>query len=211
MPVDRSNLTRIVRDAWSDAFHDPPDNHRDRSQAWVDALARKFQCHYTMSSRHRVFWIRNHSNKTHFGLSELLFDITVCSVSTTLSLQRPRRELEFIADCHWQIESEFDDQSTRAVVVDMSKLVLGAAENKLISAAHRPEADRRREILDQCAEIAARCPGNVFFAFVAHPRHWTDQPPDPLVYEWSADDWRECLTATTPPSTGSGDMPRTSG
>ena len=188
MPVHRDNLKDTVNTAWLAALGNPDRDHGNRSAQWVDALARQFQANYALGRRHRVFWKGNEDNKRHFGIRELLFDVTVCSVSTTLSLQSPPQSLEFISDCHWQIESEFADNSTRPVIVDMSKLVLGSAENKLIVAARR-DTEGRRNVLAQCADIAACCRTNVFFLFVSHPRDW-DAPRAPLLYEWTAGDWR---------------------
>ena len=190
MPVHRDNLKGIVDAAWVAALESPdPEDHGKRSGQWVDALARQFHANYTLDRRHRVFWKGNEGNKRHFGTRELLFDITVCSVSTTLSLQNPPQPLEFISDCHWQVESEFADNTTRPVIVDMSKLVLGSAENKLIVAAQRSD-EGRQNILAQCADIAACCRTNVFFLFVLHPRNWLKTPSSPLLYEWTAGDWR---------------------
>ena len=198
MPVNRDNLKDVVDAAWAVAIENPAfgedlasvHRNRKRSAQWVDALAREFQANYKLKRRHRVFWKGNEDNKEHFRVNELLFDITVCSVSTTLSLQSPPKPLEFISDCHWQVESEFAANDTRAVVVDMSKLVLGSAENKLIVAARRDDEQRQRDVLAQCADIAACCQTNVFFLFVAHPRNWGATPLPPLLYEWIAGDWR---------------------
>ena len=189
MPVHRDNLKDIVDAAWVAALENPPDNPRKRSAQWVDALAQQFQDNYALDRRHRVFWKGNENNMRHFGTRELLFDITVCSVSTTPSLQNSPQDLEFITDCHWQVESEFADSTTRPVIVDMSKLVLGSAENKLIVAARR-DAERQQSVLAQCADIAACCRTNVFFLFVSHPKKWVDAPRPPLLYEWTAGDWR---------------------
>ena len=187
MPVHRDNLKDNVDAAWVAVLENPDPDHGKRSAQWVDALARQFQANYPLERRHRVFWKGNEDNKRHFRLRELLFDITVCSVSTTLSLQKPPQPLEFITDCHWQIESEFAIKDTRPVIVDMSKLVLGSAENKLMVAARR-DAERRQSVLAQCADIAACCRPNVFFLFVSHPQHW-DAPRAPLLYEWIVGDW----------------------
>ena len=188
MPVHRNNLKDIVDAAWVAALKSPDVDNRIRSAQWVDALAQEFKKNYPLDRRHRVFWKGNKGNKKHFGVNELLFDITVCSVSTTLSLQRNPQDLEFITACHWQVESEFADKNTRDVIVDMSKLVLGSAENKLIVAARR-NAEGRRNVLAQCADIAACCRTNVFLLFVSHPRDWVDAPRSPLLYEWIAGDW----------------------
>ena len=195
MPVHRDNLKDVVDAAWAVAIEnpasgeDPATVNRKRSAQWVDALAGQFENNYMLERRHRVFWKGNECNRKHFRVNELLFDITVCSVSTTPSLQSPPKPLEFISDCHWQVESEFADKDTRPVVVDMSKLVLGSAENKLIVAALRNETEGRQSILAQCAGIASCCRTNVFFLFVSHPRYWLDDPHPPLLYEWIAGDW----------------------
>ena len=124
----------------------------------------------------------------------MLFDIAVCSVSTTPSRQRKAQDLEFIAQCHWQIESEFNRTNTREIIVDMSKLVMGSAENKLFVAAHRS----REDILEQCSEIAGRCTGRVYFCFVSHPDDWANDAPPPALHEWVAGGWAK---VAFPPTT----------
>ena len=195
MAVNRGNLAIVVQCAWNRATapEDMSDDHRKRSTAWVNALADQFDQNYQLEKRHRVFWKGNCRNKKNFGLNELLFDIVVCSVSTTESLQRQSNPLEFIVDSHWQIESEFA-RSTREILVDMSKLVLGSAENKLMVASHR-NPDTERDILAQCSDIASRCGSNVYFCFVSHPEEWKRDPQAPSLYEWTAGDWEE-LKAT---------------
>ncbi len=143
----------------------------------------------------RVFWNQNDDNKTHFRRNEFLFDVTVCSVLEMESLRRKSR-LEFVDRCHWQVESELNRSDSRELVIDMSKLVLGSAENKLFVAAHRTR--KQEELLAMCAAIASRCGGNVYLAFVAHPDEWTKNgedgqipPKGPEVYEWIAGDWVE--------------------
>ena len=190
MPIHRQNLQDIVDAAWRAARQPPQQNKRRRSEAWVNALAMQFQAYYPRTTGHRVFWKDSKCNQTHFRLNEFLFDIAVCSVSTTLSLERQPRELEFISDCHWLVESEFR-RNTRAIVVDMSKLVVGSAENKLFVAAHRPGAGERA-VLDRCTPIAERCRANVFFLFVSHPEDWgTARELNPSLHEWTASNWRE--------------------
>ena len=142
MPVHRGNIGEVVLKAWNDArCADIEDSDRqkansERSGIWIDSLAKRFREHYA-DKRHRLFWSRNGENREQFKLNELLFDLAVCSVSETNSLQKKAQPLQFIAQCHWQIESEFSRGNTRDIVIDMSKLVMGSAENKLFIAAHR--------------------------------------------------------------------------
>ena len=194
MPVHRGNIGEVVIKAWNDARGAPvePDDRKtpnwQRSRNWVDALARQFNRHYPRE-RYRVFWAGNEDNQAEFGVNELLFDLAVCSVSTTASLQRQPQPLPFIARCHWQIESEFNRTNTREIIIDMSKLVMGSAESKMFVASHR--GDRDRDILEQCAPIAACCAGTVYFCFVSHPDVWEDDPEAPVLHEWIADGWVE--------------------
>ena len=148
MPVHRGNIGEVLLSAWNDALCKPVEcadrktPNRQRSRNWVDALAKQFRRHYPRE-RYRVFWSGNKDNQEDFGLNELLFDPAVCSVSATDSLQRKARPLPYIARCHWQIESKFSLQNTRDLIVDMSKLVMGAADNKLMVAAHRGDRGER--------------------------------------------------------------------
>lgn len=193
MPVHRGNIGEVVVNAWNEArgASIKPDDRKNpnwqRSRKWVDSLAGQFKIHYPRE-RYRVFWSGNKDNQEDFGLNELLFDLAVCSVSATDSLQRKARPLPFIARCHWQIESEFSLQNTRDLIVDMSKLVMGAADNKLMVAAHRGDRGER-DVLEQCAPIAACCGGTVYFCFVSHPDGWKNQPEAPVLHEWIADAW----------------------
>ncbi len=162
--------------------------NRQRSGNWVESLARRFKEHYE-GDPYRVFWSANRKNRKQFGRNEMLFDIAVCSVFTTKSRQRTARDLEFIAQCHWQIESEFNRTNTREIVIDMSKLVMGAAEDKLFVAAHRRRG--QRDILEQFAPIAACCGGRLYFCFVSHPADWADNARPPMLFEWIAGGWSE--------------------
>lgn len=197
MPVHRGNIAGVILGAWRHALDlngrgesrpDKRGRNKERSALWVDSLARRLYEHYE-GDRYRLFWRGNDKNQEQFGKNEMLFDIAVCSVSTTKSRQHHAQDLEFIAQCHWQVESEFSRANTRDIVVDMSKLVMGSAENKLFVAAHRSRANAEAGVLEQCSEIAGRCTGRVYFCFVSHPDDWADQAAPPALYEWVAGGW----------------------
>ena len=166
MPVHRGNIGDVVLGAWNDAVgtncggKGQQDTNSERSRIWLNSLPERFRLHYP-SRRHKIFWSRNNENRDEFKLNELLFDLAVCTVSATKSLESNPRDLLFIARCHWQIESEFNRANTRDIVVDMSKLVMGSAENKLFVASHR--GAREQDVLEQSAPIAACCGGAVYF------------------------------------------------
>lgn len=205
--VHRENVAQIINDAWkraSDGAEDEADKQMQnscRSKKWVDELAKGFRGAYdreysdiARENPYRVFWGKNGGNEKHFRRNEFLFDVMVCSVSTVESLQHKSNCLEFIYRCHWQVESELNRKDSREVVIDMCKLVLGSAENKLFVGAHRKT--KRKKLRGICGSIASRCQGKVYLAFVAHPEDWAKkrddgckQPEDPMVYEWLAGDW----------------------
>ena len=206
MPVTGQNLAEVIQRAWKDALErGKDDNNIDRSKDWVNSLAWQFKEHYPgknhESGQYRVFWRGSECNKASFHVNELLFDIAVCSTSTTNSFENRPRGLEFISDCHWQIESEFNKSDSREVIIDMSKLVMGSAQNKLMIASHRgEEKPTNQEVLDQCAPIALRCTGNVYFCFISHPNEWCGEsggdPQAPALHAWTPSGWTQMSGST---------------
>ena len=192
MSIHRHNLKHIIDSAWAATLEGVRNDHRRRSEVWVSALACEFSKHYPPVAGHRVLWRSSCSADPDFRLREFLFDITVCSVSYTCSLQRIPQPLPYVSYCHWLVESEFA-RNTRNIIVDMSKLVVGHAENKLFVAAQRSTATERA-LLDRCIHIAERCRSGLFFAFVAHPDQWRNAPTSPRLHTWSADGWRAMRT-----------------
>ena len=194
MPVHYGNIVQVIERAWTSAQQIEVEGanrkivNRNRSRAWLRSLVAAFKDQYA-GRRHRVFSVDSDENREHFKRNEFLFDLMVCSVSTTESLQKHPNPLEFIAECHWQIESEFSRTSTREIVIDMSKLVVGSATHKLFVTSHRARGNR--PILEQCSEIAGRCNGQLYFSFVSHPDDWPRRPQLPAVYTWVAGDWHQ--------------------
>ena len=87
--------------------------------------------------------------------------------------------------------------TTRDIVLDMSKLVMGSAEDKLFIAAHR--SVREKDILEQCASIAGCCGGRVYFGFVSHPDDWApNRASSPALREWIAGGWAEIALLPAP-------------
>ena len=196
MPVHRGNIGEIIIDAWDAAKSKgsqtegdhTKETNKEKSNAWIDSLATRFQQEYKDKRHYAVFWAGNDKNWGEFKRNEYLYDISVCTVSDTKSLESPPRALKFIARCHWQVESEFNRANTREIIIDMSKLVMGAAENKLFIASHR---SKEQELLKLCSKVVTHCSGHFYFCFLAHPDDWGGPklPPPPCLYEWLAGGW----------------------
>ena len=195
MPVHRGNVVRVINEAWARASAGARDEeneqiqNKNRSTRWMCELANGFATEYGDEVRHRIFWAGSEANQEHFRRNEFLFDLMVCRVSETESLERHSRPLEFIDECYWQVESEFNVDDSRELIVDMSKLVAGSAQNKLFIASHRNT--NREKVKRMCGEMASRCSGNVYFAFVSHPAEWVVAPRDPVVFAWECGRWVE--------------------
>lgn len=153
--------------------------HKDRAIAWIDYLGEGFQEHYCNENR-RVFW-KNNRNNSGFGLSELLFDITVCEIGYAESITQ-RKPLPYISKCLWQVESEFDNRNSREITKDFSKLVMGRSESQLFVSTY--QGVRQEQVLSMCSEIASCCIGNLYLCFVEHPRVWSNGPKSPSLFKW---------------------------
>ena len=186
MSIECRNLKTFINDVWEDTIEDikqETEDHRHWSGTWIDCLGRGFQKHYSGEDGEgiRVFWRGNEENRKEFGLNELLFDVSVCSISTTKSIVRGT-SLKFISGCYWQVESEFDDKNSRKITEDFSKLVMGFSHNKLFISSY--QSYHQKSVLRMCSDIAIYCSGNLYLCFVDHPREWSDSPRGPVVYKW---------------------------
>ena len=216
MPVNAENLNRLIQAAWRGALSSSkgidPDRrppkltkdgwiHSQRAKKWVESLGKEFKKEYNDPENARVFWDGNTENEGDFNLQEMLFDLSVCEISTVESVTH-EKPLPFVARCHWQIESELNQGNSRAIVIDMSKLVMGSSENMLFVASHKGTIHKGKtwetRVLEMCKKIAKCCDGRLFFCFIAHPKDWVKKSaPLPSIYQWTKDDW-EPLRSSTP-------------
>ena len=194
MQLTKEALKSIVEKAWKQASQTPieltdirPEKrtqvlHQKRSAAWVNCLGKELQGTFSNREEYRVFWKENSCTKSRS--------------SETSSVRRdgwPNRKAGVSAaqikpsrihkKCEWAIESELNIRDSRQIIVDMSKLVLAAAEQKLFVASHRSD-EVRNKILDRCQCIAKSCSGKIYLCFIDHPKEWGKEPNLPCLYEW---------------------------
>ena len=186
--IHEGELWKIIQATWDRCKREASgDENQRRSRKWVDGLAEEFNKKFRKDltqSNDIVFWQGNDGNKAEFGLNELLFDILVCQTETTWSMESKPKPLNFVSEASWIVESEFAE-NTRHILLDMSKLVLGTASNKLFIVSDRN--DENEKLLDRLKPVAKKIDGRLFLAFVPHPRHWSkDCHMCPVLYRWES-------------------------
>lgn len=188
-----SGVKDMVVRAWENARKNTPpaDNrdkrkvHSERSAGWVGALAEELEHRYENDdSEIRVFWKGREDQD--FGRPsrprhELLFDVAVCQVKQTVSIQNDEH-LYFVDKCLWLVESELANDS-KEIIVDLSKLVMGFSEMKLFVAGvplskGRGREEREKLVLRMCKEAADRCGELFYFCFIPYPEVWNEADTD---------------------------------
>ena len=158
--------------------------HRNRSREWVETLADEFRKSYEDEPNVRVFSKHNESNRTEFGMNELLYDVLVCRVATTASAKRGA-ELFYVEEPLWQVESEFA-KDTRQALFDFNKLVIGSAKNKLFIG---PQVSDTEAFLDVLRAPARRCAGEVFVVLIPHPGEWDKNDSGVSIWQLTDGEW----------------------
>lgn len=201
--IEESEVNGVVACAWKEALNlkapAVPENHRKpkawinhwRSRTWVCVLARKLKILYQDNDEDtRVFW--KDRRDPDFMISELLYDIAVCQCEETKSIVKGKR-LPFVRRTLLLVESELQTDNSRAIVVDLSKLVMGCSEKKLFVAGlplgeFRKDkgSERIASVLKMCKEPAISCGEPLYFCFIPHPEVWTELD----VHEYEPAVWR---------------------
>lgn len=147
--------------------------HSERSSRWVEALAEQFRGKCTNKNNIRVFSKGFCENRQAFKVNEYLYDITViktCEIESATG----RATLEYPEQTLWHVESEFASSDSRQSIVDFGKLLMSAAENKLMIL---PSGRKIQSwAVTKLSKIV--CPekhGTVYFAFVPHPGRWDER------------------------------------
>lgn len=162
-----------------------------RSRVWVDTLAEsllklskeenggddtQYQAFYRkikVNQRDQV----NQTNAQMFGLTEFLFDIVIAEMIwfDTASGHRNTKSiysgLPAIRKAMWIVESEFKPKDSRAILLDMNKLVLGKADYKLFIMSQ--DDGRIKEWAKAVfTELSRGDTAKIFLAQVLHPKDW---------------------------------------
>jgi hypothetical protein len=184
-------ISSIVKAAYANArstpiaFTDPLRLHRERSRIWVEALASEFRNFHCGDLNVRVFSKHCPDSRREFHLNELLYDVCVCRVEAVPSAVH-KRELIYIKEPLWLIESEFAKDSRQALI-DFNKLVLGSSQNKLFVG---PQVKDNESFIEVLVPPASACTGNVFLALLPHPALWdSGHGEGPLFWRFTNGAW----------------------
>lgn len=162
----------------------------ERSQDWVSALCDELEAHaraqeLPTSDSVRGFCRCNSGNRSDFGLNELLFDILIARVQN-VAAAHSKTQLVAIRRALWAVESEFKRDNSRDVLVDLNKLVVADADNKLLVISDGPV------MLEWACETMSRLldpvRSAVYLAAVTHPSEWgTTKPATVELFRLTAD------------------------
>ncbi len=151
----------------------------------MEALASEFREFHRADPDVRVFSKHCPDSRREFHLNELLYDVCVCRVAPVPSAVH-KKELLYIKEPLWIIESEFARDSHQALI-DFNKLVLGSSHHKLFVG---PQVDDNESFIKVLVPPAAACTGDVFLALVPHPAVWnSDSDGDPLFWRFRDGTW----------------------
>lgn len=141
-------------------------NNKDRSKYFVEYLAENFQNYYNQEE-FKVFSKYNKKNRADFQLNEYLYDILVCKIGKVKAAKQ-NKELKFIKEVFWLIESEFKKDS-HAAIIDFNKLVIGNSKFKLFVGSISSVTD---SYLATLLPLAEKCNGDVYIILMDHPKDW---------------------------------------
>lgn len=156
--------------------------NNERSKKWVSALSNSLLNQTQLLSSNLVthlgFHKGNGSNKEVFGLNEFLFDIVIAEMVLINSAgngnPKSIKKLEAIKKVKWVVESEFCGHDSKKILLDLNKLILAKADNKLlvISCASVNLQRWTERVLEMLSE---NDDANIYLATVPHPNSWEDK------------------------------------
>lgn len=156
--------------------------NNERSKKWVSALSNSLldqtKSLSSLSAVHLGFHKGNKGNRKVFGLNEILFDIVVAEMVTINSAGNGHpnsiKRLEAIKKAKWVVESELCSNDSKKILLDLNKLILAKADNKLlvISCASANLQGWTERVLEMLSE---KDDANIYLAVVPHPNSWGDK------------------------------------
>ena len=196
-----SDVKDMVVRAWKNARENPlPCDNKEKAKRWIGALAEQLKHRCKKDGEDiRVFWKGMKDRDKDFEeRKELLFDVSVIQCKETASFVNSKKIRYFVNKCLWLVESELSP-SSKSVIVDLSKLVMGSSKRKLFVAGvplwkGQNREEREKQVLEMCREAADRCGEHLYFCFILYPKEWNETDIDeygPSVWLRTKPTWRK--------------------
>ncbi len=164
--------------------------HAYRSKLWINYLAE----HLLISSKkdrpeteeYLAFYQANKERRQLLGLNEFLFDIVIgkmTNLETASGFRNSSVEvqtLKAISHAVWIVESEFQLKNSRALLVDINKLVLGKAKNKLFVMSIDKLSRIENWAEETLRSLTKEDDANIFLAKIPHPKDWSNLSVDDI-------------------------------
>ncbi len=180
----KKSLEKAADEVKYQAFDSDGALNSARSKAWVKFVSDSLRSQYK-APEYRVFSRDYDKNREAFKLNELLYDIFVAKIGYIKSASG-KKNLEYISNSEWVIESEFQEDS-RASIIDFSKLLVAKADRKLMIL---PSNVKLKEwALCHLGDILPNDNALYYLCFIPHPRDWDKEPLDVELYLYQVNEW----------------------
>ena len=156
--------------------------HAQRSRYWIESLAEILLVYvrknYIQEHEYLAFYRGNQENRKFFGLNEFLFDIVVAKMrefaraSDSQNSEPKFEKLKAIEQMVWLVESEFQLKNSRALLLDMNKLAVGKAENKLFIMSLDSDSNINQWAEKMLSELTKGDDANIYLVKIPHPASW---------------------------------------
>lgn len=187
------NINEMLKKAFKNALAEAQKNetadfknierlyHAQCSQIWIKHLSDvllKLSIQQDIKKQYLAFYKGNAENRQIFGLNEFLFDIVIAetmqfdTASKKRNIQAKADKLTAIKKATWIIESELQTKNSRALLVDMNKLVLAKADYKMFVMSQDSGRTRQWAINTFRELIHEEEHSNVYLVTIPHPRDW---------------------------------------
>ncbi len=161
---------------------DSKNKHARRSKSWINYLANQLlvstEKNRLEKDEYLAFYQGNHETRQILGINEFLFDIVIAkmtNIKTASGFRHPQaidETLKALSQAIWIVESEFELRNSRALLLDMNKLVLANARNKLFVMSIDKKSRIENWAEQTLRELTKDDEANIFLARIPHPKDW---------------------------------------
>ncbi|TCB72665.1 hypothetical protein E0H88_00160 [Acinetobacter sp. ANC 4216] len=174
----------------SDGKDEVRKKHACRSKLWINYLAEQLLISLKKdrleAEEYLAFYQANNERRQLLGLNEFLFDIVIGKMTNIQTASGFRNSLandetlKAMSHAIWIVESELKLKDSRALLVDMNKLVLGKAKNKLFVMSIDKQSRIEHWAEETLRQLTKDDEANVYLARIPHPKDWFELNVDDI-------------------------------